>query len=216
MARLLQSHLSEMRVWTVKPHPRTLVHRGRLAERESDDFYSLLDAFLYFLQGTSVTFVIRNPTEFKIYWLRLYSMAASQNWSEGPTCMVTFFFFQYICSSSDAEQPSLLMEKDGSSIYNILGPPDHGGGLSLITSPFLQFTGYWPQVPAPRDSKLEQPDPVGSEPLIVPPLTHISIPFSQKTASFFFSLTKLNSKSPSSDDQFASLISLLPNSFSNY
>ena len=62
------------------------VHSGHLSEGEFELIFVLLDAFLYFLQWTRVTFVIRNPAEFKIYLLSSYSMAVSQNWREGPVC----------------------------------------------------------------------------------------------------------------------------------
>lgn len=69
------------------------VYSYRLGEKKRENYEWFLFSsrwYFYFLPWTSMTFVIRNPAEFKIYLLSLYSMAVLQNWRE--TCLLTSFF----------------------------------------------------------------------------------------------------------------------------
>lgn len=84
-------------------------------------------AFLYFLQWTSMTFIIRNPAEFKIYLLSLYSTAVSQNWREGS--VVNFFFPVHLWFLRFKATSMLLMEKNcGFHTWS----PHHLGGPSFL------------------------------------------------------------------------------------
>lgn len=57
-----------------------------------------------------MTFIIRNPAEFKIYLISLYSMAVSQNWRKGS--VVNFFFPVHLWFLRCRETSMLLMEKN--------------------------------------------------------------------------------------------------------